>query len=339
MSKSSSSREHNDPVANQAEAGADDTEAQVPLEPDLVESVAPEAIPPGLERRLAPTRDPVQRFINEARRYPRLDEKQERELIRAARERGDVDAARTLVLHNLRLVVSIAYQYRRAWLNLLDLFQEGAVGLMEAVRRWDPGMGTRFGSYAAYWIRACILRFLMTNSRLIHVGNTRAGRKLFFRLEKERQKLIAEGIDPTPKLLAARLEVDESDLAEVSAHLASREVSLEPRPDEDGVPLAEKISGQQASPEQQAARDELSQAVRRLMHDFEGKLDDERERAVWREHLAMTNEPVSLSAMGVRYGVSKQRMGQIAEKLKTQFRERVIAELGSDIQMSWQRDD
>ena len=222
---------------------------------------------------------------------------------------------------------------------MLDLFQEGAVGLMEAVRRWDPDMGTRFGSYAAYWIRACILRFLMTNSRLIHVGNTRAGRKLFFRLEKERQKLIAQGFDPTPKLLAARLEVDEADLVEVSAHLASREVSLEPRPDDEGVPLAEKLSSRQASPEQQAARDELSQAVRRLMDDFEGKLDDDRERAVWREHLAVSGEATPLSALGTRYGVSKQRMGQIAEKLKRQFRERVIAELGADIQMSWQRDD
>ena len=139
MSKSSSKREH-DTVANTAEADAHDSGAEAPLEPDLVESAAPEVIPPALERRLAPARDPVQRFINEARRYPRLDEKQERELVQAARERGDVNAARTLVLHNLRLVVSIAYQYRRAWLNLLDLFQEGAVGLMEAVRRWDPDM-------------------------------------------------------------------------------------------------------------------------------------------------------------------------------------------------------
>ena len=339
MSKSSSSRDPDDTVADTEQMESHDAGVEAPLEPDLVESAVPEAIPPAVERHLAHARDPVQRFINEARRYARLDEKQERELIKAARERGDVNAARTLVLHNLRLVVSIAYQYRRAWLNLLDLFQEGAVGLMEAVRRWDPDMGTRFGSYAAYWIRACILRFLMTNSRLIHVGNTRAGRKLFFRLEKERQKLLAEGIDPTPKLLAARLEVDESDLAEVSAHLASREVSLEPRPDEDGVPLAEKISGHLASPEQQTARDELSQAVRRLMDDFENKLADDREKAVWREHLAQTNEPISLSALGVRYGVSKQRMGQIAEKLKAQFRERVIVELGSDIQMSWQRDD
>jgi RNA polymerase sigma factor, sigma-70 family len=339
MTKSPSGPPDDAAAADPAETGAQNTGTQTPIDPELVERDAPEFIPPALERRLAPARDPVQRFINEARRYPRLDEKQERELVQAARERGDVNAARTLVLHNLRLVVSIAYQYRRAWLNLLDLFQEGAVGLMEAVRRWDPDMGTRFGSYAAYWIRACILRFLMTNSRLVHVGNTRAGRKLFFRLEKERQKLLAEGIDPTPKLLAARLEVDETDLAEVSAHLASREVSLEPRPDEDGVPLAEKISIHQASPEQQAERGELSQAVRRLMDDFESALDDERARAVWQEHLAATGEAVSLSALGARYGVSKQRMGQIAEKLKAQFRERVIAELGADIQMSWQRDD
>jgi len=339
MTKSFSSRPDDDTVATPDETGADDAGVQAPLEPDLVESAAPEAVPPALERHLAPARDPVQRFIDEARRYARLDEPQERDLIKAARERGDLNAARTLVLHNLRLVVSIAFQYRRAWLNLLDLFQEGAVGLMEAVRRWDPEMGTRFGSYAAYWIRACILRFLMTNSRLVHVGNTRAGRKLFFRLEKERQKLLAEGFDPTPKLLAARLEVDEAELAEVSAHLASREVSFEPRPDEDGVPLAERISAHQASPEQQAARGELAQAVRRLMDDFESKLEDDRARAVWREHLATTGEAVALSALGARYGVSKQRMGQIAEKLKTQFRERVITELGTDIQMSWQRDD
>jgi RNA polymerase sigma-32 factor len=341
MSKSSSTRKPPDqpPAGENDDPDTSEPGTEEPIEPDLVESVVPETIPPVEERHLAPARDPVQRFINEARRYARLDEQQERDLIQAVRLRGDRDAVRRLVVHNLRLVVSIAYQYRRAWLNILDLFQEGAVGLMEAVRRWDPDMGTRFGSYAAYWIRACILRFLMTNSRLIHVGNTRAGRKLFFRLEKERQKLIAQGFDPTPKLLAARLEVDEADLVEVSAHLASREVSLEPRPDEEGVPLAEKISARQASPEQQAARDELSQAVRRLMDDFEGKLKDDRERAVWREHLAVSGETIALSALGARYGVSKQRMGQIAEKLKRQFREQVIAELGADIQMSWQRDD
>src|SRR5205814_6791768 len=155
---------------------------------------------------------------------------------------------------SLRLVVAIAYQDRRAWASILDRLQEGSVGLMEAVKRWEPSLGPRFGTYAAYWIRAMILRFLMTNARLIHVGNTRSGRKLFFRLEKERQKLLAAGFEPTPKLLAAKLDVPEADVIEVAGHLASREVSLEPRPDEDGGGLGERLSGKQASPEDEAAR-------------------------------------------------------------------------------------
>jgi RNA polymerase sigma-32 factor len=321
------------------EEGAEDILADA-AEPPHVEEAALERILPEPEKHLVTIRDPVRRFVEEARRHARLDENEERELGRAARERGDLDAARRLVVHNLRLVVAIAYQYRQAWLNVLDLFQEGSVGLMEAVRRWDPEVGTRFGSYAAYWIRAYMLRFLMTNARLIHVGNTRAGRKLFFRLEKERQKLLAAGYDPTPKLLAAKLDVDEADLIEVSRHLASREISLEPRPDDEGVSLAERISRPEASPEDQAARNELSEAVRRMMNEFEGELSDERERAIWREHLATSSaEPVALAALGERYGVSKQRMGQIAEKLKTRFREKVLAELGADIQMSWQAEE
>jgi len=235
-------------------------------------------------------------------------------------------------------VVSIAYQYRQAWINVLDLFQEGSVGIMEAVKRWEPALGTRFGSYAAYWIRAYILRFLMTNARLIHVGNTRAGRKLFFRLEKERQKLLAGGIEVTPKLLAAKLDVAESDLEEVSRHLASREVSLDPRPDDDGVSLSDKLSSTGSTPEENAARDEVSGAVRRLMQRFEESLAEERERAVWREHLAAQDDPVPLAALGQRYGVSKQRMGQIADKLKKRFREQIVAELGSEIEMQWQTD-
>jgi DNA-directed RNA polymerase sigma subunit (sigma70/sigma32) len=136
------------------------------------------------------------------------------------------------------------------------------------------------------------------------------------------------------------LDVDEADLIEVSSHLASREVSLEPRPDDEGVPLSERISRHEASPEDQAARNELSDAIRRLMTEFEGRLTDDRELAIWREHLATSSvEPAALAALGARYGVSKQRMGQIAEKLKARFREKVLAELGADIQMSWQAEE
>jgi RNA polymerase sigma-32 factor len=314
-------------------AEGEDLSIDAPAEPEVLETTV---LPPEREdRRLAPVRDPLQRFLSEARRYERLSEDEERALIQATRDSGDMNAARRLVVHNLRLVVSIAYQYRQAWINMLDLFQEGSVGLMEAVKRWDPNLGTRFGSYAAYWIRAYILRYLMTNARLIHVGNTRAGRKLFFRLEKERQKLLAAGFEPTPKLLAAKLDVDEKDLAEVAGHLASREISLEPRPDDEGISLSERLPVAEASPEDEAARLELSGSVRGLMNRFESTLTDEREKAVWREHLAAPDDPVPLAALGARFSVSKQRMGQIADKLKKRFREQILSALGSDIQMSW----
>ena len=336
-----------DPPARQdsdsdAEDEASDEDAsEDPLAPEALAPLVAEAevLPPRGPNQLAPLRSPLQRFLSEARAYPRLSDEEERRLITEVREHGDKAAARKLVVHNLRLVISIAYQYRQAWTNVLDLFQEGSVGLLEAVKHWDPTLGTRFGSYAAYWIRAYILRFLMTNARLIHVGNTRAGRKLFFRLERERQKLLAAGVDVTPKLLAAKLDVPVEDVEEVSAHLASREVSFDPRPDDEGLGLEERIPGGGGSPESQAARSEISSAVARLMTEFADTLTDQRERAIWREHLAAADDAVPLGTLGERFGVSKQRMGQIADKLKKRFREKLLHDLGSDIQLEWQKEN
>jgi len=281
----------------------------------------------------------LDRYRASLKRVEILDAETERELAQSWTE-GDQAAGARLIESSLPFVIAIAREYRRWGVPLEDLVQQGNLGLLKAAAKFDPEKSCRLITYAAYWIRAYVLRFLMTNARLIHVGNTRAGRKLFFRLERERQKLLAAGFDPTPKLLAAKLDVDEADVIEVSGHLASREISFEPRPDEEGVPLTERVSRHEASPEDQAARNELAEGVRRLMTEFESSLTDEREAAIWREHLAASvGEPVSLAALGARYGVSKQRMGQIAEKLKKQFRERVLADLGADIQMSWQADE
>jgi RNA polymerase sigma-32 factor len=313
-----------------------EAEAAGPAEPAPALDVD-EVMPPAAAGALTPQRDPVGRFLAEARRYRRLSDEEERKLGKAVREDGDMDAARTLVVHNLRLVIAIAYQYRRAWASILDLFQEGSVGLMEAVKRWEPSLGPRFGTYAAYWIRAYVLKFLMTNSRLIHVGNTRAGRKLFFRLEKERQKLLAAGFEPTPKLLAAKLDVDERDLDEVRQHLESREVSIDPgasKDGEEGYPLSERIAAAGPSPESEAAHAELADAVRHFVGGFRDTLKDPRERAVWHEHLA-TEDPVALGELGARFGVSKQRMGQIADQLKKRFRAEILDQLGPDVRTDW----
>jgi RNA polymerase sigma-32 factor len=332
-------------------AEQDDTETDLPDEEgalaDAGEAAAAEpgdaidvdeVVQPASAGALAPQRDPVARFMAEARRYRRLTDDEERSLGKAVRERGDMNAARKLVVHNLRLVISIAYQYRRAWASILDLVQEGSVGLMEAVKRWEPSLGPRFGTYAAYWIRAYVLRYLMTNSRLIHVGNTRAGRKLFFRLEKERQKLLAAGFEPTPKLLAAKLDVDERELDEVRQHLESREVSIDPggakESGDESFPLAERIAAGGRSPESEAAHAELADAVRDFVGEFRDGLKDARERAVWHEHLA-TEEPVALGELGARFGVSKQRMGQIADQLKKRFRAEIIDKLGPGVRTDW----
>ena len=317
----------------------DPDEIAADLVPAGTEIEPADVLPPVVEHGLARISDPVARFLAEARKYRRLSESEERELA-AARNRGEASAARTLVIHNLRLVISIAYQYRRAWLNILDLFQEGSLGLVEAVKRWEPTLGARFGSYAAFWIRAYILRFLLTNSRLIHVGNTRAGRKLFFRLEQERQRLMAAGCDPTPKLLAAKLNVNEADLEEVSQHLASHEVSLSPRPaaDDDMPPLEERLASGAVSPEDQAAHNELSSTLATLVKQFGDSLTDERERAIWSHHLS-SEDPEPLSTLGQKFGVSKQRMGQIADRLKTRFRAELLEKMGADIKMAWLGED
>lgn len=312
-------------------------DAELPEDPDpLLE--ATRALSTSVDRPapLAPRRDPVAQFVAEARRYPRLSEDEERQLIAAVRNTDDKDAGRKLVVHNLRLVVTIAYQYRRAWTSMLDLFQEGSIGLIEAVSRWDPALGTRFGSYAAYWIRAYVLRFLMRNARLIHVGNTRAGRKLFFRLNKEKALLAAAGFEPTPKLLAAKLDVAEKDIEEVSSMLAGREISLAPRPDEEGGDLEERLSAPNAaSPEDDAARTLLTRSIRQQMDRFAETLTDPREKAVWSLHLASDEEPLSLSVLGEKFGVSKQRMGQLAERLKARFRDQIVTAMGADFEMMW----
>ncbi|MFB3854754.1 MAG: sigma-70 family RNA polymerase sigma factor [Vicinamibacterales bacterium] len=312
-------------------------------ETDLLEGVlTPEVLDAGEADRalvIAPERglakyDPLARFLAEARRYPKLSEGEERQLAQAAR-RGDAAAAQRLVLHNLRHVVSIALHYQRVWHQLIDLIQEGTIGLLEAVRRWEASSGARFGTYAAYWIRAYILHFIMTNARLVSVAHTRAGRKLFFRLEKERRKLLEEGFDATPRLLASRLDVPESEVTTLVPHLDTPEVSIDaPLHQDADVPVVEGLAVAEPSPEEIAADNEFRRVVGRLIEDFTRELEDERERAVWTEHLA-AEDPVPLSVLGERYGVSKQRIGQIANRLKGRFRKALIARFGADARIAW----
>lgn len=283
------------------------------------------------DRALVPAgpRDALGRFLQQIRRYPLLDDEEERALGRRAREHGDTDAMRRLVVHNLRLVVHIAFEFRRQWSNALDLIQEGSTGLVEASRRWEPDQGARFGTYAGYWIRAFVLRFLLTNFRLVHTGNTRAGRKLFFQLERERRKLLTAGIDPTPKRLAARLGASEDDVREVSAALDGGEVNIDAPALAEGRVYTEAMTSD-ADPERAAAGREALDALRGIADEFGRSLTDPRELALWEEHLR-GDDPRPLAELAARFGQTKQRMGQLANGLRARFRARLVERFGESV--------
>ena len=280
--------------------------------------------------------DLYRQFSHQASLIPRLSEEEEAALGKKVMATGDKDAAKKLVVHNLRLAIKMAHQYRRSWANLMDLVQEASAGLAIAAERWDPDKGTRFGTYAAYWIRAQLSKFLMTHGRVIHTGNTRAGRKLYFQLPKIRARLLAAGREASIANIAAEVGEDEAEVARVVARLDMRETSTSSptRKGDDGATLGDGLEGSYADPESQAAKNEMAQVLQKVTASFGASIENERDRAIWFEHL-LSSEPVSLVDLGKRYGVSKQRMGQLAVRLKRAFRRHIIDELGPDTQLSW----
>ena len=282
----------------------------------------------------------LDRFLQQIGRYPLLTPDEERELTMAVYDRSDPIAARKLVVHNLRLVVKMAYRYRRVWANVLDLIQEGNVGLVEAVGRYDPFKGAKFSTYAAYWIRAYLLRYLLDQSRMVRISRTRAGRKLFFRLSKERERLRNMGIEPSPKLLAERLGVSQEDYEEVVRHMDQPEIRLDAPLYADGEgtdTMLDTLSAPGVSPEAAAHRNEFTADVAAALESFAETLADAREQAAWTEHL-MAEDPVSLSELGERFGVTKQRMGQIVMALRKRLKTHLVQELGPDVQLGYNLD-
>ena len=277
-------------------------------------------------------KDLLSYYLAEVRRYPLLEPEEETELAIRYQENGDPEAAQRLVTANLRLVVKLAYQYHRQWSNVLDLIQEGNVGLVEALSRYDPYRGIRFSSYAQYWIRAMILRFLMDNYRMVRLGSTRHGRKLFFQLQKERDRLIKQGIQPSTLALSKALDVPEQEIINVDLHLSAPALSLNaPVGGDEGRPLTEVVQNPAAAnPESAAARSELSEVFREHLAVFSETLRDEREQAIWEERLTAT-EPMSLAALGKRFGVSKERVRQVEARMKKRLREHLTRELGEEI--------
>ena len=297
---------------------------------------AVKAAPSGLK-----SKDLLSYYLAEVRKHPLLTPEQEKEYAVKFAETGDREAAEKLVTANLRLVIKIAFQYHRQWANVLDLIQEGNVGLVEALKRYDPYREIRFSSYAQYWIRAMILRFLLDNFRLVRLGSTRAGRKLFFQLKKERDRMLEEGLDPSPKLLAERLGVSEKEVDAVDQHLRAPALSLDvpQSADNEGRTLAETVSSStSASPEERASKHELSGIVHAKLAEFAEDLRDDRERTIWTRRMVAT-DPVPLSKLGEEFGVSKERVRQLEARMKKRLKAFLEQELGDEIAFEFSTPD
>jgi RNA polymerase sigma-32 factor len=225
------------------------------------------------------------------------------------------------VTANLRLVVKIAYEYRRAYKNIMDLIQEGNIGLMQAVKRYDPYRGVKLSSYAAWWIRAYILRFILNNWRLVKLGTTQAQRKLFFNLNKEKARLTAMGIEPTSLEIAKSLNVEEKEVIDMDRRLSSAEASLDaPVGDNDGrsVSRLELMPSAGSGPEAAFAEQEVNTLLRARLGEFRATLAGK--DVIIFDKRMNAEDPLTLQELGDEFGISRERVRQLEARLTGKLR-------------------
>ena len=289
------------------------------------EEEKPKALGKPAETSVVPT-DALQRYLAEVRRYPLLTREEEYDLAVQYKKFEDPQAAFRMVTSNLRLVIKIAMDFRKGVINLLDLIQEGNIGLMRAVKDFDPYRGVRLSSYASYWIKAYIIRFILNNWRLVKIGTTQAQRKLFFRLNKERERLEATGYDPTPKLIAQNLDVTEAEVVEMSQRLGHAEVSLFTQlADKSSRRLIDIIKPDVELQDEAVVRKELHEILEKSLEPFLAELSD-RDRVIFTDRV-LSDEPRTLQEIGDEFGITRERVRQIEERMLKAFKKKLKKDL------------
>lgn len=264
--------------------------------------------------------DPLQKYLQEISKYPVLTREEEEAIAKAYYETKDPRLAYKLVVSNLRLVAKIALEFQKFWAyNFLDLIQEGNLGLLQAVKKFDPYKGVKFSYYASFWIKAYILKYIMDNWKLVKMGTTQAQRKLFYKLRKEKERLSALGFEPTPKEIAKRLGVKEKEVEEMEARMFSQDLSLEaPISHDSDDTLGDFLRDTRPSPEDTYAREEILSNFKRLLKDFAQTLSG-KDYVIFYERL-LADEPKTLNELSQKLGISKERVRQIEEKLIKRLR-------------------
>ena len=269
--------------------------------------------------------DPLKKYLAEVSKHPVLSREEEFELAEKIYKNKDIDAAQKMVISNLKLVVKIALEYYSTYLNILDLIQEGNVGLLHAVKKYNPYKGTKFSTYASFWIRAYILKYIMDSWSLVKIGTTQGQRKLFYRLNKEKQKLEALGIFPAPQLLASTLDVKEEEVESMQKRLAYADISLETPVHEEGDDTIMDMIKTSENVEEIVADREMDGMLSERVAEFKKGLN-EKELYIF-ENRIMTDESITLQEIGEKFNISRERVRQIENKVLNKFKARFKQEL------------
>lgn len=267
----------------------------------------------------------MDRYIQRARAIPRLSREEEHDLAIAA-QKGDQSAVAKLVEANVRFSVAIALQYSRYNIPISELIAEGNVGLMTAVQKFDPERGTRFVTYAGYWIRAFVLEAVVKSGRSVGGGTGALRSKLFFRLRRERARAsnVASSYAEQQTLLAERFGVSEERMGEMLKQLDSRDVSLDSTPYTDSrATLLDTLADSDPSQEATLIEDESRGRIHGSLKDALSQLD-KRERFII-EQRVMSDEELSLAELGRKLGVSRERARQLESRAKKKLREQLEA--------------
>ncbi|NVB38291.1 RNA polymerase factor sigma-32 [Pseudenhygromyxa sp. WMMC2535] len=281
-------------------------------------------------------RDPMAAYMGEVRRHPLLTREEEHALAVRWVEDGDQDAAKRLVTSNLRLVVKIANEYRRGYQNLLDLVQEGNIGLIKAVQKFDPYRGVKLSTYAGWWIRAYVLKHILNNWRLVKIGTTQNQRKLFFNLRKQREALVRAGVDPTAENIAKGLDVSTEEVVEMQKRMGAPDASLNAplgSDDEAGARTRmDVLEDEDADPEGEVSSQQFKRMLADKLRVFGATLEG-REAEIFTDRL-VSDEPVTLQELGDRWGVSRERARQIEKRMVLRLRAYLQEELGDAVQIA-----
>jgi RNA polymerase sigma-32 factor len=276
------------------------------------------------------SKDPTSRYLAEVSRYPLLTRDEELTLARRLYETNDQNAAQKLVTANLRFVIKIAGEYTKFGLKLLDLIQEGNLGLLVAVKKFDPYKGTRLTSYAVWWIRSYIHDYMLKQWSLVKIGTTAAQKKLFYKLKQEQEKLkhyLEEEDKPRlleHKIIAENLGVKEKDVADMEMRLQGGDLSLDaPLNEAEGAAtFVDTLEDETMNAEDKLAMENLQNIFEDHLDDFMDTLNT-RDQYILHSRL-LSEEPVSLREIGEKYNISRERVRQLEERIKKNLKDYIL---------------